>query len=379
MYGTIYKQKGAKKLKWVYKSPPFGPEKKRIRKAFETEEEAIAFRNQLKQSMGRRTAGETIPDLTIQQAYEKWKNATFGTEEFYSHNTQSGFKSYFKKHILPIIGNRKIENTNFKEFNLYLINIYSNGLKYKTIQNIVAAIKELYEYAERQGWIMQNTTNEIALPLKNKAKERNREKIVNTITLEDFQKVRGYLIDKKSVYYYIISFLAYSGLRIEEAIALSEEDADINKATILVRRAAKMKNTKDGERELDISPILKSDAAYRQVPISGNLQVIITEARAYKAENGIISEFLFVNGAGKPHEKRNVLRAFQAALKACNIEKVGLHSLRKLFCKILKDSGADWEEVRRIMGHSSIDMSQKVYYNMDQEQYRKIADNLPLI
>lgn len=379
MYGTIYKQKGAKKQKWVYKSPPFGPDKKRIRKAFETEEEAQAFRNQFKQSMGRRTTGENIPGLTIQEAYEKWSRATFGTEKYYSHNTQTGFRSYFKKHILPILGNKKMENCKFKEFNLYLITIYENGLRYSTISHIIAAVKELFKYAEKQGWIIQNTTNEITTPQRDKEKEGDNDKIINTIALRDFQKVRDYLIKKESVYYYIISFLAYSGLRIEEAIALQEKNANMNKSTLLVRHAAKMKNKPDGTRELVISPILKSDAAYRKVTMSANLQVIIAEALAYKADKGFNSPFLFVNSAGQPHEKRNVLRAFQAALKACNIDKVGLHSLRKLFCKILKDSGADWEEVRRIMGHSSVEMSQQIYYQLDDEQYENLANNIPLV
>ena len=64
-----------------------------------------------------------------------------------------------------------------------------------------------------------------------------------------------------------------------------------------------------------------------------------------------------------------MLRSWKRAIEKVNesneykIPNCGLHSLRKLFCKNARDgAGLDWINIQRVMGHSDVSITQKVYY-----------------
>ena len=99
----------------------------------------------------------------------------------------------------------------------------------------------------------------------------------------------------------------------------------------------------------------------------------------WKEENGIKSDYIFCTRTGALIEERNILRAFHSACDAVGVERRGLHSLRKLFCKTLKDLPLDWEQVRIIMGHESVKVTQDYYYSMDTDEMDAIAERLSKI
>lgn len=369
--GSVYKEG----KKWVWKSPPYKENgvKKRIRKTFATEEQANA-QQELFFSLTK--GGETnnfIEGLTVRKAYEKWvATAWKDGEEYITFNTQNGYQYAFKKHILPFVGDLKIDNMNVKPLNLHLQEMAMQGMARKTIVNIKQAMAKLLQYAKKMGWIDVSNEDGITLPDTQKAK---RERVVNTISQTEYEQVIECMTFQCSQYTPVIKFLKQTGIRAEE---LCIKTSDISGNKLKIQRAVKRKDfhVDAVKSSLAVSEYLKTSASYRTIPLSKPALEAIKEVLDWKKERKITSEYIFCTRTGGLIEQRNILRAFHSACDKVGIPKRGLHSLRKLFCKTLKDLPTEWEQVRAIMGHETIQVSQRYYYSIDSDDLDDIADKL---
>lgn len=369
--GTIYKQGN----KWIWKSPPYTENgtQKRIRKSFDTEEQAIAQREIYYSILRGGEANNFIEGLTVRQAYQKWVDVAWqDNEEYITYNTQRGYANTYQKHILPYVGDLSLDNFNAKPLNLHLQELANRGKARKTLLNIKQAVIKLLRYAEKIGWIDVNNENSIIIP---DTLKRQRERIVNVISQSEYEQVIAHMEKRCSQFAPVIRFLRYTGIRAEE---LCIKKSDISGQKLNISKAIKRKDFhKEGVKSsLTVSKYLKTDASYRTIPVSKEALKAITEALEWKQERGIESEYIFCTGTGALIEQRNILRAFHSACTAVGIEKRGLHSLRKLFCKTLKDLPLDWEQVRAVMGHETIEISQRYYYSIDSDDIDDIANKL---
>lgn len=372
--GTIYKQGN----KWIWKSPPYveGGIKKRIRKSFDTEEQAIAQRELYFSILHNDETNNFIENLTVKQAYQKWVDVAWqDNEEYITYNTQRSYSNIFEKHILPVCSDFKIDNLNIKSFNIYLQKIANNGTSRKTILNIKQAFTKLIKYCKKIGWIDIDNSDKIVIP---DTIKKNRDRVVNTISQTEYEQIISYMEKQCSQFSFVIKFLKETGIRAEE-LCITKNDIDNKK--LKIDKAIKRKDFhKHGVKSsLTVSNYLKTDSSYRTIPLSQNALQAITEALEWKLDRGIKSDYIFSTGTGALIEQRNILRSFHSACVAVGIEKRGLHSLRKLFCKTLKDLPLDWEQVRVIMGHETIDISQKYYYSIDSDDIDDIANRLSKI
>ena len=371
--GTIYKEGN----KWIWKSPYYeeNGKKKRIRKSFDTEEQAIARRELYFSYLKGGEVNNFIEQLTVRQAYEKWIAIEWNNEEHITFNTQRGYVNVYETHILPYLGNLPIDNLNVKPFNLHLQELAKKGRSQKTLLNIKQALVKLLKYCKKRGWIDVNNEDGIKIPDTLKS---NRARVVNIISQSEYELVYNHMAWQCSQYAPFINFLRHTGIRVEE---LSIKLSDINGNHLKIRRAIKRRGKEDNIRKTyrTVSDYLKTDASYRTVPLSKEGKQAIIDVLEWKEENGIKSDYIFCTRTGALIEERNILRAFHSACDAVGIERRGLHSLRKLFCKTLKDLPLDWEQVRIIMGHESIKVTQDYYYSMDTDEMDAIAERLSKI
>lgn len=369
--GTIYKEGN----KWIWKSPPYDGGR-RTRKSFDTLQEAEAQRELFlaKYIPGR---NNYVCGMTVREAYERWRKYTWKDESLYTYNTQSRYASSYRKHILPYIGDLKVDKLNMDPFNRHLQEMADNGLKAKTIKNTKQALSTMLRYAKKIGWI--DIDNSDKMEDIDVANGRSVE-IVNVISESEYKRIYyGLNVSMCSMYAPIVKFIKNTGVRAEE-LAIKEEDIAGN--TLKIRRAVKRKEDVKGHSKLVVTEVLKSSSAYRTVPLNDEAKKAIREFTQWKKEKGIESEYIFCTSRGNLLEYRSILRAFHTAIDranddgGCYIEKRGLHSLRKLFCKTLYDKVQDWEKTRRIMGHSAESVTKQFYYDLNFDDIEDIADML---
>jgi integrase len=83
--------------------------------------------------------------------------------------------------------------------------------------------------------------------------------------------------------------------------------------------------------------------------------------------------FVSQTRTGRPHSRRNVLRAWQAALVKIGIEDCGLHTLRHSFISRLEEGGISVAIAVELVGHSRVTTTQAVYMRMRGGREAKLA------
>ncbi|WP_448389509.1 tyrosine-type recombinase/integrase [Microbacterium aurum] len=148
-----------------------------------------------------------------------------------------------------------------------------------------------------------------------------------------------------------VAGLVYTGMRANEATALRVEDVDLDHRTIHVRRAYSI--GADG-RGVELTPKSHKE---RDVPIPTPLVAPLVEAMAGKARG----ELVFTGPRGGRINASNVRRAldWNTLRKKLRRDDLRLHDLRHTLATLLFDAGASANDVQAILGHSSMQMTER--------------------
>lgn len=146
--------------------------------------------------------------------------------------------------------------------------------------------------------------------------------------------------------------LFYTGLRISEAAALLWRDVDLSERTITVRKGKRGK-----ARTIPMHDVLVQECE----PLAGDPEHAVLPARP----------------AGYPFKRGDLLAkaVFDRWLKPMGFN-VTAHKFRHSFATELVRHGVDLESVRQLMGHASLETTQR-YLLVDSEWLQQAVDKLP--
>ena len=164
----------------------------------------------------------------------------------------------------------------------------------------------------------------------------------------------------------VIVFLLFTGLRIGEALALKWENVDLVKNQIHVESTLKEIHTPEGATKTAlVCGKTKTKSSVRYVSLCPDaIQVLAKRKKANpKAQN---TDFVFQTDEGTPVLRRNVTRTLKAMLvrSGCSNQDATPHVLRHTFGSYLISQGADLYSVSKLLGHSSIKMTESVYLEL---------------
>lgn len=159
----------------------------------------------------------------------------------------------------------------------------------------------------------------------------------------------------------VLIFQMYSGLRIGEALGLTWKCIDFDKGYIDIQKGMRDVHDENGKVTRELGT-LKTDSSKRSVKLYKEAKEILLAQRA-KNPNASDDDLVFVNEDGRTIDRHKVNRTLKAMAKRCNcsIQDVGSHSMRHSFGAYLVTKGVSIYRVSRLMGHSSIRMTEKVY------------------
>tara|TARA_R110002020_G_scaffold143653_5_gene316044 strand:+ start:3208 stop:4332 length:1125 start_codon:yes stop_codon:yes gene_type:complete len=148
-----------------------------------------------------------------------------------------------------------------------------------------------------------------------------------------------------------IAGLVYTGMRANEATALRIEDVDLAHRTIHVRRAFSI--GADG-RGIELTPKSHKE---RDVPIPTPLVGPLTEAMAGKQRGDLV----FTGPRGGRINASNVRRAIDWKTVRAQLQRddLRIHDLRHTLATLLFDAGASANDVQAVLGHSSMQMTER--------------------
>lgn len=165
----------------------------------------------------------------------------------------------------------------------------------------------------------------------------------------------------------LVRVLAYTGLRWGEAIVLRPMDIEVERARIVVHRAA----TEVGRELLIGTP--KTPGSNRTVPVPGFLLEQLVDRMDGLAPDSL----LFPGRGGGVLRTPDVRRGWYArAVRAAGVPRVTIHDLRHTAASLAVRAGASVLAVQRMLGHTSAAMTLDRYSDLFDDDLTDLADRM---
>lgn len=217
-----------------------------------------------------------------------------------------------------------------------------------TINNYIRNIKVFYNYMYNNRLIKTN-------PVTRVKQLSNHRKPLNFISDEEFLRLIKSFDNSKFHEFRdntICQLLIDTGMRIGETLLIKMDDVDFAKKTIFL-----------------IGDITKGDKD-RVVFFSQEMTKILKRWLAFK-DRYRESEYLFCTNKGNPLKGNNFEKNFKGYTKKVGLIDIHPHCLRNNFAKRFLMNGGSIYSLSRILGHSSVVVTEKAYLDLDDEDLRQ--------
>ena len=298
--------------------------------------------------------------------------------ESYKHtvkpNTQLNVRRLLDNHILPLFGSYKLD-----KLTTPLIQNVVNKLADKTnkgeegaflyYDSLHALNKRILQYGVVMQAIPFNPAREVILPRNTQKAKREKIKHFDNQELKKFLDYLDSLNLNKFRYYYentLYKFLLATGCRINEALALSWSDIDLENSVVHITKTLNYKQETN-------SP--KSKSSLRDIDIN---QATVSMLKQYKrrqvqeawqlgrSETVVFSDFI--------HEypnNRTLQTRLRTHFKRAKVTNIGFHGFRHTHASLLLNSGIPYKELQHRLGHSTLSMTMDVYSHLSKENAKK--------
>ena len=273
-------------------------------------------------------------------------------------NTAAGHISKIKKHILPVIGSKELNDVTVADVQTIMSHLTSAsmGKQVKSIINLcfeAAIADELFHHP--------NPARDKRIIMPNKVEKRT------PLSKNDLTLLIDFLPRLKPEYSRLLVILIMTGCRRGEALGVRWEDIDWSKKTLHLQRVVRFRNNRP-----EVSGKMKTKAANQTVSIWGKFIPYLGEPQA----SGFV-----VNCDGEPLTERQYMNrwnAIQRELKAAGIEeRFTAHQLRHTYATIAANSGSIAPKVLQgMLGHANFQTTMNTYTDRDTDKMVESSQHL---
>lgn len=326
--------------------PKTGKTKRTTRRGFKTQKEA-------KLALARIEVGEDQPQtktekLTYEAVYKRWfKNYKETVTEY----TAQGAETFFRCHILPLLGDKIIDKITYDDCQSAVITWHKKLQQFYTIKGYASRV---FKYARKNKWVSENPFDDVDMPKKHAKKKKESDQFYTKNELNAFLAWAHENLSTSDITAFRV--LSFTGLRKGELRALTWSDIDLKSMSIDINKAVK------GSEK--IGPT-KNDASTRVIGIDEETTAILKrwrlEQRKDFLKRGISinrSQFVFTDEENKTFMYRDHLRDM---MKKYPEKQIDIHGFRHTHATLLLDAGVNYKDVQARLGHKSADMTMNVY------------------
>ena len=284
------------------------------------------------------------------EAYIRFQQATMKPSTW--HRNEASLKR-----LSETFGNAKLSDMN--------AGFITNRLLEKTtapgtFNEYLKRIKAMFRWAYRSDYIESSACVDKIKPLKDLTEhEKVSDKFLES---DELQKI---LDAAPEFYSSIFGFLALSGLRIGELIAL--EDSDVTDTDIIV------KATYDYHHGILNTP--KTSASWRYVHIQPELMQYVKKIRQqsnlHRMASGHRAPYFVVNMYGGRLSYQKTQEWYRRLCARLVGKELSLHSLRHTHVALMAENGASIDQIAARIGHSDSRITKDVYYHCTLKQREK--------
>lgn len=336
-YGSIYKSKGNRRKPWIvrvtdgYEKGENGKvkQKRRVIGCFESQKEALKYLSDYNDN----PYSIEVQTITFSEIYEKWNAVKF---DKISKSNVNGYKASYK--VCEALYEMRFVDIK----TAHLQNVMDNcGKGHGTRRKLKVLFGQLYSYAMQNDVVDKNYATFVDI-----GEKEDTEKLHKPFTKDEI-KILWDNIDRME-FIDTMLIMIYSGLRPGELLLIE------NKNIIL--------------KERYMTGGLKTNAGKnRVIPISAKIFPLIEKRMSDH-------KYLILNHKNKKMLYDNYLKEkFRPMIEQLNFDHLP-HDGRHTFATLMDSAGANKLCIKRIMGHSSQDITDKVYTHKDIEELIKNVD-----
>lgn len=343
----------------VYRDPA-GQQRKR---AATTMAEARAIKDSVRTDISR---GEYVPQTkqTLADYYATWIVSYLGrTKRGIRENTRADYAKQMERHVLPVLGRRKLAEIGPADITALAVRLTGNGLSASSVRLAIAPLKALLAVAFEQELIRRNPAANVRVA--QPATQEDAADRVKALTAPQLVAVLEEIPDRWRPFY---AFLAQTGVRISEALELRWRDVDFAAGKVAIHRRlyngrVAPPKSKFGRRTVRLSPELAKQLwTLQQAPDD---LVFCSATGTYLDQSNLMSRVL------KPAAVRAGVGRWVKGQNGSRAESwVGHHTFRHTCATLLFMSGWNAKQVQVWLGHHSPAFTLETYVHL-------LPDDLP--
>jgi integrase len=284
-----------------------------------------------------------------------------------AHSTYRRYRGIAKHYVIPALGNVAMQKLTKKDIAQFMNSLAANNVKPRTRNQALALISVALKGAIDAGLIDSNPANGVpkAAEIHKSIKPLTQNEVTQLLTATAGQYLHARL------------HLCFMGLRQGEALGLRWRNVDLDKGVILLEeQAQKIYGKSDWVK-------LKSNMSNRKVYLSDSTVEALMKHRAILAQMRLAAgtswqdhDLVFPNKVGGFLQQKVDYARWRRALDACGISARRLHDGRHTAGTLLYANGEGIETIRRVLGHSSVNLTSRTYVHNAEEPLREAAQTM---
>jgi integrase len=327
---------------------------RQVQRSAATLAEARLVKAELTTRRGRIPAGGNV---TFARYVEEWTHTYRGrTGLGIRAATLADYAADLRRYAVPLLGRRRLSELTPADVKVLVASLEDCGLSPARVRNVIAPVRALLATAREDGLILDNPAAGLRLP--GRRAEDGREERAKALSPEQLAQLIA--ATTPGWQRLLVRFVAASGLRIGEAVAVTWASVDFGAGRVRVSERIYR-----GERGAP-----KSRYGRREVPLPAEL---VSDLRRHRLASPFSQpgDPVFATSKGTPHLARNLLRRVlhPAAERAGLIDDEGRswpgwHTLRHTCASRLLMAGANVAQVQRWLGHHSPSFTLDTYVHL---------------
>jgi len=249
-------------------------------------------------------------------------------------------ESLIRVQVLPLLGPSPMGELIPPDIARLVDALKARGYAAGTINRVLVMLRYAWRLALR--WKVEGVSENPLDQVKNLVNDNKVERFLSHVDAQRLQEIVQR--SRNPVLESIVALLIYTGARKREVLDARWEDFDLR------RKAWRIPRTKSGK--------------VRHVPLSQAAMALLESLRRASPE-AQPQDYVFPNPrTGKPFGQ--VFNSWNSARRKAGMPRLRLHDLRHSFASFLVNAGCSLYEVQKILGHASINMTQR-HSHLNQE------------
>lgn len=287
---------------------------------------------------------------------ETWRAYVLSVAPKLRPGTLESYRGSMLNRVLPALGHLTLAELTPHRIRAFIDAELAKGVSPKTVRNSVGVIRSTLNGLVSHGVLRSNPASIVrgSLPL-----PARKPSVLTRAQLQEFlQASRGDRFED------VVLFLALTGVRLREALALRWCEVDLEARTAIIRRSVSLKRKH--------MPTIR--LGFRTIDLVAPLVAALTRQRAQSRDADLVFEG---DECGGCVNARHVHHAVRRAAERAGLPIVNPHVLRRTWATTLLEAGIPLSYVSRSLGHSSTAFTAAVYASARQAAAVERASRQP--